>query len=235
VSSASFVAELIAGGGPRELSTKRAKALLSEVTPQGSAEQMRVDLACEHITDIERIELRLDEITAQVTVMVKDSGTTLCRIFGIGFLSAAVVLAEVGEVARFPSRDHLASYAGTAPIDVSSGEQQRHRLNRAGNRQLNSAMHVAAIVQIRHDTPGRAYYRRKLAAGKTKREALRCLKRRITDAVWRQLQIDAQLDPEPQDDSWPRWKSTRGNSPKYLSPATLRANGRPRQPKSIGV
>lgn len=86
----------------------------------------------------------------------------------------------------------------------------------------NSAIHVAAIVQIRHDTPGRDYYRRKLAAGKSKREALRCLKRRITNAIWRQLQIDAQLDPVAQDNGWPRWPSTRGTSPK---PVTAHPSG----------
>ena len=223
--------ELIPGGARRELSTIKARALLDGVSPDGPAEEMRVELALEHVCDIERLELRLDEIAAQITTMIKATDTTLMRIFGVGFLSAGVILSEVGDIARFPSRNHLASYAGTAPIDVSSGDAPRHRLSRAGNRQLNSAIHVAAIVQIRHDTPGRDYYRRKQAAGKSKREALRCLKRRITDAIWRQLQIDVQLQPEIQDDTWPRWRSTRGNSPKYLSPATLRANGLPMQPR----
>jgi transposase len=93
-------------------------------------------------------------------------------------------------VSRFPSRDHFASYTGTAPIAASSGDHHRHRLNRAGNRTMNHALHIAAIVQIRYDTPGRAYYLRKIAEGKSKKEAIRCVKRRISDAVWRQLQID---------------------------------------------
>jgi transposase len=76
-------------------------------------------------------------------------------------------------------------------LDASSSEQTRHRLSRAGNRRLNHVLHVAAIVQIRHDTDGRAYYRRKLAAGKTPMEALRCLKRRLSDVVYRQLVADA--------------------------------------------
>jgi len=97
---------------------------------------------------------------------VKASNTTLTRIHGVGPLNAALILGEVGDVSRFPSRDHFASHTGTAPIAASSGDHHRHRSNRAGNRTLNHAGHVAAIVQIR------------------------CVKRRISDAVWRQLQID---------------------------------------------
>jgi Transposase IS116/IS110/IS902 family len=92
--------------------------------------------------------------------------------------------------ARFFARGSVASFAGTAPLSVSSGDHNRHRLSRAENRQLNSASHVAAITQARNATPGRAYYRRKRDEGKSPREALRCLKRRITDAIWRQLRSD---------------------------------------------
>ena len=94
-------------------------------------------------------------------------------------------------MARFPDRNHFASWTGTAPIDASSGEQQRHRLSRAGNRRLNHVLYMAGIVQIRHDTPGRAYYRRKLAEGKTSMEAMRCLRRRLSDVIYRQLVADA--------------------------------------------
>jgi transposase len=94
-------------------------------------------------------------------------------------------------VARFPSRAHFASWNGTAPLDASSGAQLRHRLSRAGNRRINHVLHIAAVVQLRHDTPGRAYYRRKLADGKTTKEALRCLRRRLSDVVYRQLVADA--------------------------------------------
>ena len=96
-------------------------------------------------------------------------------------------------MARFPDRNRFASWTGTAPRSCSSGEQNRHRLSRAGNRRINHVLHIAAIVQIRHDTEGRAYYRRKLAAGKTPLEALRCLKRRLSDVVYRQLVADAGL------------------------------------------
>ena len=102
----------------------------------------------------------------------------------------------MGDVTRFPDRNHFASWTGTAPIDASSGAQIRHRLSRAGNRRLNHVLYIAAFVQLRHDTPGRAYYRRKLAAGKTPMEAMRCLKRRLSDAVYRQLLADAQRNEQ---------------------------------------
>jgi hypothetical protein len=105
--------------------------------------------------------------------------------------SAARILGDIGDVARFATRARFASLNGTAPLDASSGEQQRHRLSRAGNRRINRALHIIAIVQIRHDTEGRAYFRRRVAAGKTKMEALRALKRRLSDVVYRQLVADA--------------------------------------------
>jgi transposase len=113
-------------------------------------------------------------------------------LFGIGPAGAARLLADVADATRFPSRAHFAAWNGTAPLDASSGEQIRHRLSRAGNRRINHVLHVMAVVQIRHDTPGRAYYRRRLADGKTPMEALRCLKRRLSDVVYRQLIADAQ-------------------------------------------
>jgi hypothetical protein len=110
---------------------------------------------------------------------------------GVGPVVAARILADVGDVARFANRNRFASWTGTAPLDAPSGEQIRHRLSRAGNRKMNHMLHIAAATQIRLNTPGRAYYRRKQAAGKTRMEAMRCLKRRISDAVYRQLLADA--------------------------------------------
>lgn len=110
---------------------------------------------------------------------------------GVGPVVAARVLADVGDVARFADRNRFASWTGTAPLDASSGEHARHRLSRAGNRRVNHMIHIAAISQIRLDTEGRAYYLRKRAAGKRPLEAIRCLKRRISDALYRQLVGDA--------------------------------------------
>src|SRR5690349_3738777 len=124
--------------------------------------------------------------------MVLASGSRLMDLPGVGPVVAARTLADVGDVSRFADRNRFASWTGTAPIEASSGETVRHRLSRAGNRRINRFLHIAATTQIRLDTEGRAYYRRKLAAGKTRMEAMRCLKRRISDAVYRQLVADAQ-------------------------------------------
>ena len=119
--------------------------------------------------------------------MVAATGSTLMELPGVGPVVAARTLADTGDVARFTDRNRFASWTGTAPIEASSGEIVRHRLSRAGNRRMNHMIHIAATTQLRHDTEGRAYYRRKLAAGKTKAEAMRCLKRRISDALYRRL------------------------------------------------
>ena len=110
---------------------------------------------------------------------------------GIGPSGAARLLAEVGDITRFPGRGHFASWNGTAPIDASSGDHVRHRLSRAGNRQNSRVLHIMAVVQLRHPTKGRAYYDRKVAAGKTPMEAMRSLKRRLSDVVFRQMMADA--------------------------------------------
>lgn len=109
----------------------------------------------------------------------------------MGPIVAAIVIGHTGDIARFPTAGHYARYNGTAPIEASSGPRVRHRLNPRGNRQLNHALHMAAVTQVRYDTPGRAYYLRKQAEGKGRKEALRALKRRISDAVYRQLIADA--------------------------------------------
>ena len=113
-------------------------------------------------------------------------------IHGVGPVVAARILADVGDVARFADRNRFASWTGTAPLDASSGEQNRHRLSRAGNRRMNHMIHIAAVTQLRLDTEGRAYYRSKRAEGKKPMEAMRCLKRRISDAIYRQLVADAE-------------------------------------------
>jgi transposase len=124
--------------------------------------------------------------------MVLARRSTLMDLPGVGPVVAARILADVGDVARFADRNRFASWTGTAPLDASSGEQIRHRLSRAGNRKMNHMLHIAAATQARLDTEGPRYYRRKIAVGKTRMEAMRCLKRRISDAVYRQLLADAQ-------------------------------------------
>lgn len=111
----------------------------------------------------------------------------LLELPGCGTLSAARLIAEVAGAKRFASDAKLAMLAGAAPLDASSGRQQRHRLNRKGNRQLNLVLHRIAVTQARLHPPARAYLERKRAEGKSRREALRCLKRHLARAVWRRL------------------------------------------------
>ena len=136
--------------------------------------------------------MTIEKKVKELKEIVLASGSTLMELPGVGPVVAARTLADTGDVARFADRNRFASWTGTAPLDASSGEQNRHRLSRAGNRRMNHMIHIAAVTQLRLDTDGRAYYRRKRTAGKKPMEALRCLKRRISDAVYRQLVADAQ-------------------------------------------
>jgi transposase len=186
-----LIAELVPGTRKKDLSATQAKAILARVRPRDLAGKTRRRMASEEIADLVRVDAQIKSIKAELKAAVTERGSRLMELSGIGPVGAARVLADVGDVARFADRNRFASWTGTAPLDASSGEQIRHRLSRAGNRRMNHVLHVAAIVQLRHDTPGRAYYRRKLAAGKTPLEAIRCLKRRLSDAVYRQLVADA--------------------------------------------
>jgi transposase len=182
--------ELIAGGAPRRLSAVRAAKLLRSVRPGGTVEVERKRLAVELLADLRRLDRDIAAARARVVEAVAKSGTTLLELHGVGPIVAGFILGHVGDPARFPTPERFASYNGTAPIEASSGPTKRHRLNPRGNRKLNHAIHMAAVTQIRNDTPGRAYFQRKVAEGKSKKEALRAVKRRISDAVWRQLQVD---------------------------------------------
>jgi transposase len=194
-----LLSELLPGQRKRDLSAAQAKTMLAGVRPRDIAGKTRRRMAAEEIADLVAVDAKLKKIKAELKVKVLARGSRLMDIYGVGPAGAARVLADVGDVARFADRNRFASWTGTAPLDASSGEQNRHRLSRAGNRRMNHMLHIAAIVQIRHDTEGRAYYRRKLAAGKTPMEALRCLKRRLSDVVYRQLITDAGRTQQPDD------------------------------------
>jgi transposase len=182
--------ELIPAGAPRFLSANQARSLLAGVRPRDIAGRTRRRLAAELLAEIVVLDRKLKTSDIELREAAAAAGTGLLDLYGLGPVGAARLLGDVGDVRRFASKARFASWTGTAPIDASSGEQRRHRLSRAGNRRINRVLHVMAIVQIRHDTDGRAYYRRKLAAGKTPMEALRCLKRRLSDVVYRQLVAD---------------------------------------------
>jgi transposase len=183
----------VPGGAKKDLSAQQARALLNTVRPRDVVGKTRRWLASELIHELVVIDKKIKIAKQELTELVASTGSRLMTLHGIGPSGAARLLGDIGDIARFTSRAHFASWNGTAPIDASSGEQNRHRLSRAGNRRINRALHIMAIVQLRRDTEGRRYYRRKLAAGKTPMEALRALKRRLSDVAYRQMVADAKL------------------------------------------
>ena len=170
-----LLAELTPGRAKKDITTLQAKAILPGVRPRDMAGKTRRRLAAEQLAELVAVEKKIKALTGELKQMVKASGSGLMDLRGVGPVVAARTLADVGDVARFADRNRFASWMGTAPLDASSGEQNRHRLSRAGNRRMNHMIHIAAISQIRLDTEGRAYYRRKRAAGKTRAQAMRCL------------------------------------------------------------
>jgi len=184
--------ELVPGGISKEITAAKATAVLEQAEPSGAVEAARCELAAEFLEDLRRFDVQMRDTRKKLAVVVRAAGTTVTEIFGVGPVVAATVIGVVVDVSRFPGRDHFAAYNGTAPIEVSSGNRKIYRLSRRGNWRLNHAIHMAAVTQIRHrHSDGRACYDRKLAEGKTHKEALRSLKRRVSDAIFARLQADA--------------------------------------------
>jgi transposase len=171
----------------------RAERILEQVTPSGAAARARCELAGEFLEDIRRLDAQLRRINKKLAAAVKASGTSVTEVFGVGPVSTGTIIGDVRQVFRFSGRAHFAAYNGTAPVEVSSGNRKKvYRLSLRDNRRLNHAIHMAAITQLRHaHSDGRAYYDKKVAEGKTHKEALRCLKRRISDASYTRLVADA--------------------------------------------
>ena len=189
---------LVAGGAPRSLNAKKARALLASVKPRDEIGRLRRHLAAELLSELVTLDKKIGAIEAEVRALVRSTPTGLPKIYGVGPVITALTLGEVGDIARFADRNHFASYNGTAPDDKGSAGNPAHCVNIKGNRKLNHAIHMIAITQIRNrNSPGRAYYERKLAQSKTKKEALRALKRKISAVIYRQLVADAQLAMGP--------------------------------------
>jgi transposase len=187
------LASLSPGGISKELNASDAVRLLGGFDPVTPVEQTRYDLAMELLDDVRRLDVQLKESHKRIKTAVRASGTSLTELYGVGPILACALIGYTGDVRRFTTRDQFASYAGVAPIELSSGGRIVHRLSRRGNRQLNHAIHMVAICQIRQkDSEGRVYFERKVAEGKTKREAIRSLKRHISNAVYSELLLDAQ-------------------------------------------
>jgi transposase len=185
--------ELIAGGAPPKLRADKAATLLRTVHPLTAADRARKQVAGELVAEVHGLDRQLAVINKRLHDTVTALGSRLTQTVGVGSVIAGRLLGRTGRASRFPTAAHFASYTGAAPLEVASGEHARHRLSRTGDRQLNHALHIVALVQARSPgCPGYHYFRRKLAEGKTTREALRCLKRRIADHVWRVMLADEQ-------------------------------------------
>jgi transposase len=182
--------DLLPGGAPTELSAAAASGMLNRIRPRTAVDLERKVMARALVADLRRTDRALVENRARCTAAVAASGTSLTSVFGISDVLATKILGHVGDVSRFGSADRFASYSGTAPIEVSSGEVTRHRLSRNGNRALNNALHLAARVQTMYPGPGRDHYQRKLTEHKSSREALRSLKRQFAKVVYRHLVAD---------------------------------------------
>lgn len=181
----------VEGGLPRLLSADRAAAELRRIRAHDSAEAQRRAICVELLAEVRLADRELDATYKRIVAAVAAANTTVTDVHGVGPIGAAILIGYTGDIFRFPTAGHYARYNATAPIAASTGPNPHHRLNPKGNRQLNHAIYVAAITQISHDTPGRAYYSRKREEGKKPKDAMRALKRQISDAVYRQLLADA--------------------------------------------
>ncbi len=186
------ILQLRPGGIARRLSAKQASRMLQGMRNLDVIGEQRRMMARAHLADIRRYDREIKANKVLISKAVVASRTTLTDVYGVGPVVAALLIGYTNNIGRFATADHYAAYNGTAPVEYSSGGKKRHRLSMRGNRVLNHAIHMAAVTQISHDTPGRIYYDKKQAEGKTRKEALRALKRRISDVVYRKLLADQQ-------------------------------------------
>jgi transposase len=187
-----LLCELVPGGVRKELRTSQASEVVAGLVADSPVTQAKLELARDLVADLQRIDAQRREARRRTARAVAASGTSITDIHGVGPIVAGIVLGYVRDIRRFSRGDHFASYNGTAPIEVSSGDRKIYRLSRRGNRQLNHAIHMAAVSQIRYrSTEGRAYYEKKIAEGMTGKSALRALKRKISDALYVRMIDDA--------------------------------------------
>ncbi|HUY50369.1 MAG TPA: transposase [Streptosporangiaceae bacterium] len=164
--------------------------MIATIRPRDLPGKTRRRLAAELIGELETTGKKIKNLKKELAQMVTARGSTLLELHGIGPSSAARLLADAGDIHRFADRDKFASWNGTAPLDASSGNQERHRLSRAGNRRINRALHIMAVVQLRNQTQGRAYYDARKAAGMPSMMAMRALKRRLSNVVYARMLAD---------------------------------------------
>ena len=186
-----LLADLLPGQVRRGLSSEDAVALLRQVRVPTGADSTRREVARDVLQEVRTLERAIGQLDTQLEAAILASGSSVLQLHGVGIAVAAILLGHIGDIRRFPTAGHFATYCGVAPLEASSGDVIRHRLSRLGDRQLNSALYIMALTQARSHPLGRAYYLRKQTEGHSKAEALRCLKRRLADVVYRCLRRDA--------------------------------------------
>jgi transposase len=184
--------ELVPGGVSKQIHAAAAARLLDQIQPAGAVQAARRELAGQFLAGLRRLDAQRRDTKKKLAAAIRAPGTTVTEVFGVGPAVAAAVIGDVRDVSRFPGPDCFAAYNGTAPVEVSSGGRVIYRLSLRGNRRLNHAIHMAAVTQIRYrHTKGRACYDKKIAEGKTPKEALRALKRQVSDAIYQHLKAGA--------------------------------------------
>lgn len=186
------LAALRPGGARNRLSATQASRALQGMRGLDPVGEQRRAMAKTHIGDTRRLDREITKSKAAIRRVVDAADTSVTDIFGIGPIIAAFLVGDGPPITQFETADKYASYNGTAPIEVSSAGKGKHRLPRRGNRTLNHAIHMAAVTQISHTSEGRVYFDRKIAEGKTNKDALRALKRHISNVVYRHFKADAQ-------------------------------------------
>jgi len=156
-------------------------------------QELQVRLARDLIMIIRQLNRTISELEQELEARTNEVAPALLELPGCATLTAAKLLAEIGPIDRFRSDAQLARHGGVAPLEASSGKSQRHRLDRGGNRQLNAALYRIAITQARYHAPARDYLERKRSEGKSRREALRCLKRLLVRVVYNTLKTSPAL------------------------------------------
>ena len=189
--------KLVPGGYPKQLSADKVARLLRSIRPTDPVGIQRRQMVKELLGELRILDRKRKAINTQLDQALEDYGTCLTDIDGIGRVAAATIIAIVGDVHRFPTAGHFASFTGTAPVAASSGDIVRYRLNLGGQRQINKILHTAAKVQTAMpNSAGRSYMTRRMAEGKTRSEATRSLKRHLSNAVYRALLTDAAAHKE---------------------------------------
>ena len=184
--------ELDPAWDPAPRSLVRFKHLDATATRLDGLEGTVAWIARELVATIRELTVSANELERRIVEQVSDLAPALLGMAGVGALTAAKIVGEVADVRRFRSKDAFARHNGTAPLPVWSGNRVRHRLSRTGNRQLNAAIHRIAVTQMRIHDDAKAYLERRIGAGNTKTEAVRALKRKLSDVVYRRLLADTE-------------------------------------------